>query len=275
MLVTFGVQIRAMDDAGADDHAMSSTQGGSAPANARDPDGYANGMKQNSGPYALAVAPLHLMDKHLLWGAAFDRFEWADGDSDDVLAYDGQLWLGTSFRRLLLKTEGEKVAGEADENKTQLLYSQAISPYWNARAGVRFDQGEGENEKPDRSWLALGVAGLSPYWFDVEVTAYIGEDNRSALVAEVEYELLLTQRWILQPRIEATLYGSNDDDTGNGSGLSDVSAGLRLRYEISRQFAPYVGAEWIGRFGNSADITQSKGGNVRDTRWLAGVRFWF
>jgi len=119
---------------------------------------------------------------------------------------------------------------------------------------VRQDSGTG----PDRTWLAFGIQGLAPYWFDVDATAYVGSSGRAALRLSGEYELLLTQRLILQPRMEVNLYGRRDEARGLGSGLADAAAGLRLRYEFSRQFAPYVGVEWAGKFGQTADLRAPK-----------------
>jgi len=121
----------------------------------------------------------------------------------------------------------------------------------------------------------LRRTGLAPYWFELDAAAYLGAGGRTALRFEAEYELLITQRLILQPRIELNAYGKSDPDRGIGSGLSDVAAGLRLRYEITRQFAPYIGVEWVSRYGETKDLLREAGGRGSDTRLVAGVRFWF
>jgi copper resistance protein B len=136
---------------------------------------------------------------------------------------------------------------------------------------VRYDSGEG----PNRGWLAFGVQGLAPYWFETDISAYLGEGGRTALRIETDYELLLTQRLILQPRVEVNAYGRDDTRRGLGSGLSDMTAGLRLRYEIRREFAPYVGVEWAGTFGDSRDLARANGEEAYATRLVAGLRFWF
>ena len=120
----------------------------------------------------------------------------------------------------------------------------------------------------------LGLQGLAPYWFEIDGAVYLGEQGRSMLQLEAEYELLLTQRLILQPRLETTFYGQNDASAGIGSGLSSATAGVRLRYEFTRQLAPYVGVEWSGKFGNTADLNRAAGRNPHDTRLVAGLRFW-
>jgi len=119
------------------------------------------------------------------------------------------------------------------------------------------------------------VQGLAPYWFEVEATGYVGDQGRTALRLAAEYEVLLTQRWVLQPRIEANLYGKEDPDLGIGRGLSSAAYGMRLRYEFSRQFAPYVGIERNQNFGKTASYVRGAGGNVGETKLVAGVRILF
>ena len=136
---------------------------------------------------------------------------------------------------------------------------------------MRYDSGVG----PDRKWLAFGVQGLAPYWFEVDATVYAGEQGRSAFRLEAEYELLLTQKLILQPRIETNFYGRRDAARELGSGLSDLAAGVRLRYEIRRELAPYVGIERSGKFGETADFARAAGHDSQETRVVAGLRFWF
>ena len=171
----------------------------------------------------------------------------------------------------MIKAEGEVAKGKLQEARTELLWGHAIATFWDTQLGVRYDSGVG----PDRGWLAFGVQGLAPYWFEVDATAYAGENGRTALRLGAEYELLLTQKLILQPRIELNLYGKSDVERGIGSGLSEAQTGLRLRYEFTRQFAPYIGVERVSKFGQTADIARDEGEKSAVTRWVAGVRFWF
>jgi copper resistance protein B len=248
------------------------TQGGSAPADARDPRAYAGGFTLDSGPYVLpGPRQLRLADEHNMGSLMFDRLEAVRASGNTAAVYDLQAWYGRDYDRAVLKAEGDYDDGKLEEASTELLWSHAVAAYWNTQLGLRHDGGEG----PDRTWLAFGVQGLAPYWFEVDVTAYIGDEGRSALNVEAEYELLLTQRWILQPRIEAAFYGKDDNERGIGSGLSEASAGLRLRYEIRREFAPYVGVEWSRAFGATADFARDAGLDIRETRVVAGVRLWF
>ena len=126
-----------------------------------------------------------------------------------------------------------------------------------------------------RAGSALGVQGLAPYFFEVEATAYFGEGGRTAARFSAEYDLLFTQRLVLQPELEFTLHGKSDPERGTGSGFSDAQLALRLRYEIRRELAPYIGVAWVRHFGNTADLLRASGEDDSDVQFLAGVRFWF
>ncbi|MDT8384147.1 MAG: copper resistance protein B [Gammaproteobacteria bacterium] len=247
-------------------------QGGSAPADARDPHAYSGGYTLESGPYNLpGPRQLRLADEHNFGSLLVDRLETVRTSDNTSTAYDLQAWYGRDYDRVVLKAEGHYDDGDFEEASTELLWGHALTAYWDSQVGLRFDSGEG----PDRSWLAFGVQGLAPYWFEVDATAYVGEEGRTALSVEAEYELLLTQKIILQPRIEAAFYGKDDDELGIGSGLSEAKAGLRLRYEIRREFAPYVGVEWVGMFGGTSDYARAAGLDTKETQAVAGIRFWF
>jgi len=243
-----------------------SMQGGSAPADARDPHAYSDGY--DFGP----IPRPRFADEQNFAALLVDRFEAVRNDGDTRGLYDLQAWYGRTYDRVVLKAEGEINNGKLEEADTELLWSHAVATFWDAQLGFRYDS---RNEGPDRSWLAFGFQGLAPYWFELDITAYLGESGRSALGFEAEYELLFTQKLILQPRLEANVYGKDDPERARGSGLSDITAGLRLRYEIRREFAPYVGIEWAGRFGGTADYVRAAGESTDETRVVAGVRFWF
>ncbi len=249
-----------------------SMQGGSAPPDARDPHAYSGGYTLDSGKYALpGPRQLRLADEHSFGSLLVDRLERVDTRDGNATAYDAQAWFGRDYDRLVVKAEGDYGKGKMQEARTELLWGHAIATFWDTQLGARYDSGVG----PDRGWLAFGVQGLAPYWFEVDATAYVGDEGRTALRLSGEYELLLTQRLILQPRLEVNVYGKSDEVLGIGSGLSDGAAGLRLRYEFTRQFAPYVGVERAGKFGKTADLARAAGERTDETRWVAGVRFWF
>lgn len=234
------------------------------PADARDPHEYAEG-------YDFSDLPRPHAHQHAFGALRFDRFECVHAPDTNATLYDLYGWYGGSYDRAVVKAEGEFAKGRLHEARSELLWSHALAPFWDSQLGVRHDSGAG----PDRTWLAFGVEGLAPYWFDVEATAYLGTGGRSALRLTASYELLLTQRLILQPRVEANFYGKRDSALERGTGLSDAVAGLRLRYEFSRQLAPYLGVERSGKIGNSADLVRAAGGKALETHWVAGVRFWF
>jgi len=255
------------------DHGDMKMQGGSAPPDARDPNAYSGGYQLGAGKYALGEhRQLHMADEHLYAAVLVDRLEWAHGSDSNAASYEAQAWFGSAYDKLVIKAEGEAEKGKVHDARTELLWGHAISTYWDTQIGFRNDAGYG---RPARNWLAFGVQGLAPYWFEVDATAYLGTEGRTAMRLSAEYELLITQRLILQPRIEANLYGKSDRATGTGSGLSNGAVGVRLRYEFSRQFAPYIGVERYQTFGNTADMVRASGGRSGETRFVAGVRVWF
>jgi len=267
-----GNQPASKPDAGGMDHGEMKMQGGSAPADARDPHAYSGGFTLDSGAYALPASQrLHLADEHNFGALLVDRLERSYARDGNSTAYDAQAWFGRDYNRLVIKAEGDVARGKLQEARTELLWGHAIATFWDTQLGVRYDSGIG----PDRGWLALGVQGLAPYWFEVDAAAYVGDNGRTALRLGAEYELLLTQKLILQPRIELNLYGKSDTARGIGSGLSEAQTGLRLRYEFTRQFAPYIGVERASKFGQTADLARAEGEKSAETRWVAGVRFWF
>jgi copper resistance protein B len=250
-------------DMGGMDHG--SMQGGSAPPDARDPHAYSGG--QDFGP----IPPPRMGDTHLFHGLMVDRLERVRTRDNSSTEYELQGWYGRDYDRGVLKAEGEVDGGRLQEARTELLWGHAVAAYWDMQLGMRHDGGK----EPSRSWLAFGIQGLAPYWFEVDATVYAGEQGRSAFRLAAEYELLLTQKLILQPRIEANFYGRRDAQRELGSGLSDLVAGVRLRYEIRREFAPYVGIERSGKFGETSDFASAAGHDTQETRIVAGLRFWF
>ena len=241
-----------------------SIQGGPAPSDARSAD-YSDSVDNGemTGMDMLDDAPLGML--------LLDRLEYFDGRDANGAALEAQAWYGTDANKLWLKAEGERSGGRLQELRTEALWDRPFAAYWDTQLGVRHDFGIG----PDRTWAAFGVHGLAPYWFDIDATVYVGQSGRTALRFESEYELLLTQRLILQPRVEVNFYGRDDPQRDIGAGFSDAELGVRLRYEFARQFAPYIGVEAARKFGKSADFTHAAGESAFDPRLVAGIRFWF
>lgn len=207
---------------------------------------------------------------HAYW--SLDRLEaWEADEGSTAVGWEGLAWIGTDLDRVWLRSEGEHMDGAVEAADIEVLYGRAIAPWWDLLAGVRHDFGEG----PSQTFAALGVMGLAPYKFEVSATAYLGQSGQSAARLEAEYETLLTNRLILQWVAEAEFHGRDDPRRGIGSGLGTVEAGARLRYEIRREFAPYVGIAWERAFGETADLRRDAFHDIRDTRVVVGVRTWF
>ncbi len=219
-------------------------------------------------------APLHagMEDDPLLVKLMIDQFEQRSGDDEDPVVLEADAWLGKDLHKLWIKTDVERVDGETEQAEVQLRYSRAVAPYWDFQIGARSDL-EPSDEK--RNWLALGFRGLAPYFFDIDAALYIGEEGRTQLSFDTEYEVMFTQKLVLSPELQVVVNGKKDDALGQGAGLSSVEAGLRLRYEIVREFAPYVGINWEGVFGDTADYVEAAGGETSDTQFVVGIRAWY
>lgn len=215
-------------------------------------------------------------DNHPFGYFLVDRFEYRDDEGPNHLLWDAQGWYGGDYRRLWLKTEGERPVSDSNgEVELQALYSRLVAPYWDLQGGLRYDRSVGSGPDHDRVFAVLGLQGLMPYRFETDAAAFVSEDGDLSLSLELEYELLLTQRLVLQPRLELNAAAQRVRAWGVGHGLNDLQLGLRLRYEIRREFAPYVGVEWVRKFGDTADLARDEGERVGNLGLVAGVRLWF
>jgi copper resistance protein B len=205
--------------------------------------------------------PAHMGGDPLRGMLLADRLEWQGDASSSRAAWDVIGWLGKDDGRLWVRAEGERADGSTQSSAVEAFWGRPVGRWWDLLVGLRHDFQPGDA----RSWIGAGVYGVAPYEFDVRLTAYVGEGGATQLHADVERDLLITQRLVLQPRFEARLFGKNDLARGQSSGLSETALGLRLRYEIRRELAPYVGVEW----GREA------GGRESRLSALAGVRAWF
>ncbi len=209
-------------------------------------------------------------DKNVNYFVLLDRLEWQAGGDADAVGVETKGWVGRDINRLWYRVDGAGEDGDDAHAEAQLLYGRAIARWWEVVAGVRQDVGPG----PNRTWAAVGLQGLAPYWFDVELTAYVGAGGRAHVRLESEYELLITNRLVLQPVAEVDIYGKSDPERGIGSGLSSGEAGMRLRYEFRREFAPYVGVTWNRKFFGTADRARAAGEGTGSTRLTVGLRLW-
>lgn len=202
----------------------------------------------------------------------FNLAEYQARKGGDGYRWDGEAWIGGDINRLTLKSEGEGTFGKPLEAaEVQALYSRALDPYWNLQAGVRYDF----KPNPSRTYATIGVEGLAPYWFDVEGALFLSDKGDVLGRAEAWYDQRITNYFVLQPRVEANFAAQDVRRDGIGSGLTDLEAGLRLRYEGRRELAPYIGISWERQFGDTARFTRARGDDTGGFSFVAGVRTWF
>lgn len=201
-----------------------------------------------------------------------DRLEYQTGGAESVV-WVAQGWFGGDRNKLWIKSEGDyDLQGNTfEEAQVQALYSRAISTFFDLQMGLRQDVGSG----PNRTYGVIGIQGLAPYWFELDTAAFVSDKGDVTVRVEAEYEILLTQRLVLQPRVEFNFAFQNVEELGIGSGLSTIEAALRLRFEIKREFAPYIGVSRSRAFGNTADFARIEGQKVSGTSLVLGIRAWF
>ena len=194
-----------------------------------------------------------------------DKLEYQFSD-EKATNWDVYGYAGYDINKIYIYSEGEKVKNESANSENQLVYSRAISPFWDAQIGAGYDK----NEESHQTWGIIGLQGLSQYFFETRTTLLLGEDGNIGLRAEAEYDALLTQKLILTPSIQLSAYTKDNEEMGIGSGFSNITIGTRLRYEITREFAPYIGVEWNKNLGNTNDIS-----SLDEVYAVVGMRFWF
>ena len=204
-------------------------------------------------------------DDPLLTMLIMDKFEVLDND-ENTRAWEGSFWIGYDINKLYLYSTGEATADGLETSQNELVYSRAIAPFWDAQIGLAYDK----NADASRTWGEVAISGLAPYYFETRAALLVNGEGNVGLRLDAEYEALITQKLILTPSLEADFYTKDDPKMQLGSGLSSIEAGLRLRYEFVREFAPYVGVTWERTFGNTHDYNP-----VNDTSLVVGVRFWF
>ncbi len=193
------------------------------------------------------------------------------GEGDPMYRWEGEGWIGGDINRFVLKSEGEASDGDVETAEVQALYSRAISPYFDVQAGIRYDI----EPSPDRTYAVIGFEGVAPYWFETSGAVFVSNEGEVRARLEGSYDARLTQRLILQPMAEINLAAEDIPELGVGAGVTDIELGLRLRYEIRREFAPYIGVFYQSQLGDTADFTEAAGGDASDTRFVIGVRAWF
>ncbi|MGE5269619.1 MAG: copper resistance protein B [Thiohalocapsa sp.] len=223
-------------------------------------------------PPAAADLGQPVADRAIIVHGLLDQFEGrTDGRVPD-LRWSGEGWIGSDYDKFWVKTEGFRRAdGKIDDGRHEFLYSRAVSTYFDLQGGLRSDI----DSRRNRNWAAFGVHGLAPLFFQVDAAVYASDQGHFAARLEGSYELLITQRLILQPEVEINLYSKSDPARLVGAGLSDIDTGLRLRYEFTRKFAPYIGVAYEGKFGQTASFARRAGESTSGVRFVFGVRSWF
>lgn len=222
--------------------------------------------------WIMASLPLQAAeDDPLLFMVSVDHFERAFGDDETATHFEGTAWLGYDRHKLYLKSELDREGGETHESEHQLLYSRAVSPFWDLQVGLRKDF----QPSPSQHWAVVGFQGLAPGFVKTEAALFVQQNGDFAARLTGEYELLLTQRLELAPELSLNLYGQDNLALGQGAGLSDATFSLRLKYQIRREIVPYVGVSWDNLLGDTADIARSAGESTAHSRWLLGIHAWF
>ncbi|MFO7964055.1 MAG: copper resistance protein B [Desulfobacterales bacterium] len=225
-----------------------------------------SGARENFG-----IQPVH--DNEMFAVFQGDRLEYQTREGTEALVWDVLAWIGSDYHKLYVESEGAWLLDEekVEEAGIEVLYGFNIASFWDLQFGLRHDF----KPEPDRSFAAFGVQGLAPYWFELDATAYVSDDGDVSAALEAEYDLLLSQRLILQPRLETGVAVQEVEENGVGQGITGIELGLRLRYEIRREFAPYIGVAWSRKLGETADLAEEEGEDINVSSFVAGVRFWF
>lgn len=214
-----------------------------------------------------------MMGSEPFWMVLVDRLEYGDSDDGDSRLWDARAWYGGDYNKLYVETEGEGLTGEAvEEAEFQVLYDRLVAPFWSVRGGVRHDVRPSE---PNITYATFGLQGLAPQWFESDLSAFISEDGDVRLRGEFEYHLLLTQRLVLAPRLEVEASLDEVPELGLASGINRTEAGVRLRYEIRREFAPYIGVRWERVHGEAREFARAEGDPLAKTSFVVGLRAWF
>jgi copper resistance protein B len=221
-------------------------------------------------PYG-QMATLMQMDDTLRVGKlVLDELEWRDTSDGAAFMWEGEGLYGGDYDKLCAKSEGERVGDDTRNARVELYWDRIVTRWWDVQVGAREDFGGG----PPRTWAALGVAGVAPYGLATEITLYAGDAGRVAGRLKSEMDLLLTQRLIVQPQIEANVYGQPDRARRIGAGWSDVDIGLRLRYEVRRELAPYLGIVWTQWSAETARLLHPLGARRGEAQLVVGLHLW-
>jgi len=229
-------------------------------------------VRLTADPVTGIKLPPPIDDRRIEFHVLLEQAEVRSTGSSNNARYEGLAWAGTDYDKLYVKFEGtRRNNGKFGDGINEVLYARAVSTYFDVQTGVRIDLDDGRG----RTWYALGIQGLAVQFFNAEATAYVSTGGHYAAKFNVSYDIPITNRLYVQPQAELNVYSKPDPGRGVGSGLGELDAGVRLRYEISRKFAPYVGVSYQKGFGQTAKFSRQEGAPVSDVRFLFGVRTWF
>lgn len=222
---------------------------------------------------------LEQLKEMMAWGTGslilLDKLEYIpDEDLGRPVELDLIGWYGGAYNRLWFRAEGEqRTVGGGGEAEAHVYYGRLVTPYWDALVGARVDRDWGD-EAATRAHLAVGVVGLAPMRFELSPTLFLSHEGDLSARLEAEYQVLITQRLVAEPELELNAAVQSVPEWGVGSGLNDVELGMRVRYEIRREFAPYLGYSWTRRVGETADLARADGGSAAAGTFVAGLRLW-
>lgn len=229
-------------------------------------------LAQTAPPFSNDI----MMDDKTYLFLIADRLEYSGISGPDPLVWDAQGWVGKNYNKFWFKAEGEALTVEKKgELELQGLYSRAIGSYFDLQTGIRYDIAYDRIGEQSRGFAVLGLQGLAPYLFEVDGALFISDAGDISAGIEAEYDLPITQRLFGQPRFATNVALQEVEKWGVGSGFNDIQLGFRLRYEIRREFAPYIGISWNRKLGNTADFTRLEGEEVETLGLVGGMRMWF
>lgn len=214
-----------------------------------------------------------LRDEHggsLIFKLMAEQAEFQSGPHGAGYEWRGEAWYGGDINRFVAKSEGTGTGADGVERaELQALYSRAIGRYTDLQLGIRQDF-----DPLIRTYATIGVEALIPYWFKVDGALFISDRGTGFARLEGMYDFMLTQQLVLQPRAELNVAFQDERSARVGSGISDAELGMRLRYEISRDFAPYIGVSYERNFGRTADFVRAGGKDIEATKFVMGLRAW-
>jgi copper resistance protein B len=237
----------------------------------REPEGPVTARELALGEIDVEGEPVH--DNPFIVFGIFDRLEYQSNEGEAKYVWDAFGFAGRDYNRLWVESEGEgQFDGTLGSADNMLLYNRAITPYWNLQTGVRYV--ERPEPSPDRWYAVLAAEGLNVYWSGVEADLYLSEEADVSGSFEWEFNEFLTQRLVAQPRFEFNFQAQDVEELDLGAGVTDLEMGLRIRYEIRREFAPYVGVSWQKTVGETATMLPA-GAESGAVSFVAGLRAWF